>query len=167
MFALSILFIPTTSKVACPQLGSLWNDVSELNIEKDGWYYFSVPLLPNSDTLSFKIYSEANVDLFYEKGLQCPDSNSEKILSAAPKALAKTDFSVSSEANVAIFGLHATEAAHLFVSVIGENPNNHDNATFITYSIIYLVLSIVLLVAVFVHSVFARGKVHYQVELGD
>jgi hypothetical protein len=53
------------------------------------------------------------------------------------------------------------------VSISGDNPNTTDLNTWLVLTSVFLAVAIVLLVALFVHAIMARGRVHYQVDLNE
>ncbi|EAY20653.1 hypothetical protein TVAG_163490 [Trichomonas vaginalis G3] len=164
---LGLLIHNVASYVKCPTAEALTFSIREESTSNE-WTYFYTTHNLNKDTLTFRLYSNSSLQLHVGKGLECPDAKTDALIKLADKVNQKT-YKVDSDLGLVNFGVYnPTQGQVSFVvSVEGENPNNHDNNTHVTFTGIYLALCIVLIALFFVHSILARDKVHYQVEVEE
>ncbi|OHT10842.1 hypothetical protein TRFO_19729 [Tritrichomonas foetus] len=133
----------------------------------NGWYYFYSEYINLGDSLTVRINPSETVELVQGHGLKCPDQETETQLRAVKDTFSKQSFTVSGDPGLSIFGIRGQPGTQVIVSVLGKNPNNSDKSEWITISSIFLALSFVLLILLFVHAILARGRVHYQVEVDE
>jgi hypothetical protein len=168
------LFSVSTSISPCPA-GSfpkgvqyLYNSVTNLTLQNGDWFYFYSDYILLGDTLTVRVLpSKSPASLYTGAGLSCPDDESKSVVNISGGEWGKFTIDVSSSLGLQIFGVRANGDTEVVVSVEGKNPNNADRSEWILLSSLFLVAILLLLIAMFVHAILARGKVHYQVDVGD
>ena len=150
-----------------PGINHIYNTAVNATINSDGWYYFYSEYIHLGDTLTVRLNPTSDSRLYVGDGLLCPTEQDESQLSAKQGQFSKTSIKVSGNPGLSIFGVHGSKGTNVILSVMGENPNNQDNSTWRTLSIVFLCLCFILLILLFVHAIMARGRVHYQVEVEE
>jgi hypothetical protein len=168
---LTLLWSARASAIACPpgQVAHLYNSATNVTLSAGDWFYFYSDYILLGDTLTVRVLPKsASASLYTGAGLSCPGNDSAPAKAGiAANQWAKYQIPVSDSLGLQIFGVRADGDTDVVVAVEGENPNNADRAEWILLGALFLVVILVLLVAMFVHAILARGKVHYQVDLGE
>lgn len=164
-----IMFAFVVSQAAaymkCPSVKQLSNSI--MNVQtSDEWTYFYTSHLLDKDNLNFHLVSNSSLSLHIGSGLMCPDDKTEALFTTKE---GMGSYSVNSNLGIVNFAVHNANKGQVdfVVSVYGENPNNYDSKTHIFFTALFLIACIVCIVIFFVHSIMARDKVHYQVEVEE
>ncbi|KAK8893340.1 hypothetical protein M9Y10_021757 [Tritrichomonas musculus] len=151
-----------------PGINHIYNTAANVTINSDdGWYYFYSEYISFGDKLTVRLNPSRTSNLYIGDGLLCPTQQDQSKLTANQGQFSSTEFSVSGNPGLSIFGIHAEKGTNVIVSVMGGNPNKTDNVAWLKLSIVFLILCFVLLIMLFVHAILARGRVHYQVEVEE
>jgi hypothetical protein len=172
---LILLLLPPPAAATCPQspdIRPLYNSAANVTVGgQDSAFYFYSSYNPLGDTLTLRVRPEsAQVALVKGHALECPRmGRDETLLTADPGHLEQYSFAVSGELGFELFMLQIiggpANSTSVVVSVEGENPNNADLGQWRLIAILYLASVLLLLVALVVPAVLARGRVHYKVDL--
>jgi hypothetical protein len=167
---LLFLFSKVIHSLQCPAgIQHLYNSATNLTLDKDEWFYFYSDYILLGDTLTVRVLPKSNqVNLYTGNELSCPGPGSTALQSGLPvREWSTRTIGVSSSLGLQIFGIQAQGQTEIVISVEGENPNNADRTEWLLIAELFLVVVLLLLVAMFVHAILARGKVHYQVDVGE
>ena len=151
-----------------PGINHIYNTAVNVTIDSDdGWYYFYSEYITLGDTLTIRLNPSNDATLYVGDGLLCPTEKEQTKLTAKQGQFSSTSVQASGEPGLSIFGVHASKGTNVILSIMGENPNNMDNSSWRTLSIVFLCLCFLLLIMLFVPALLARGRVHYQVEVEE
>lgn len=146
----------------------IYNTAAEYTVPAKQWLYFYSDFNLLGDDLTVSVYPQTNdVKLYAGSGLSCPTTSDDVAVSATKGQFTKYEMSVDSELGLQIFGVYSDAETNVVIGVSGQNPNNADLGQWRVISGVFLAAAIILLIALFVHSILARGKVHYQVEVNE
>lgn len=153
------------STIKCPSVTQLTNSIANIKTTNE-WTYFYTSHLLDVDHLKFHVVSNASVSLVVGEGLMCPDASSTAIYTGKEGS---GEYTANSNLGIVNFAVRneAKTPVDFVVSVYGDNPNNYDSKTHVFLTGLFLVICIILIVIFFVHSIMARDKVHYQVEIEE
>lgn len=138
-----------------------------VSLKANEWYYFYSEAFEHGDDLVVRVHpKDSEVIVANGEKLMCPSESDPHTTAPAGKT---TLHKVSAGGNLAlqIFGIHTTSNTDCVISVMGNNPNNQDVGVWKVLSGVFLAFCILLLVLLFVHSILARGRVHYQVNVEE
>ena len=169
MIGVALLLAAGSAYENCTQpVNRLYNTAAEYTLAAKEWVYFYSDFNLLGDKLTVSVYPQANdVALYTGSGLTCPTTAEEAVATAKKGKFTKHQMSVDSELGLQIFGVYAETETTVVIGVSGQNPNNADLGQWRAITCIFLAAAIILLVSLFVHSILARGKVHYQVEVNE
>jgi hypothetical protein len=148
----------------------LYNSATNEAVPADSWFYFYSDYIALGDVLKVRFHPTGDsADLYKGDGLLCPGDGDNIAASAQDGRWGQSSFAVSQEIGLQIFGIKVGQHLNtsLVVSVEGKNPNNADLDIWLIVTSLFLAITILLLVALFVHAIMARGRVHYQVEVEE
>ena len=131
----------------------------------ESWNYFYTKSL-RDDRHSIRIYSTRQLSLYKGKGLKCPGINDQVIGTTKPGEVSTFTVDADGDLGFTIFGVYSKEEqSDAVFSVEGKNPNRNDSTKMIVLTSVLLGLSVVFLVVLFVHSILARPRLHYYVQI--
>ena len=143
----------------------LYSTATKVVIPENCWYYFYSEHIQYGDKQIIRINPTRNVSLYAGKGLLCPNEKDAPILLASPNKFSKVNLNLNDKLGLQIYGIHASEESEVIVSVEGNNPNIADLSEWVIITSIFFASCMILLLMYFLHAVFSRKKVHYQVDL--
>ena len=175
MIALFALF--ASAKEDCKeQPKDLTFSINKATIEGNETHYYYTHHGIDGDKLTFKLYSEKSLIFNVVHGIQCPEKNGDTTYRRVHNGgvltvefdTSKGDGSVDQLGivNFAVFN-DGQSAVDYTISVSGQNPNNFDAKEHVVLTGVFLGLCILLLVLFFVHSILARDKVYYKVDVQE
>jgi hypothetical protein len=168
MLLASILRLVSALQNCSSPVEYLYNVAGDFSVPDGGWFFFYSDHILLGDHLTVRLRPNVSEAKLYKgDGLFCPSGSDSAIATVSPGNWGKASLAVSSDLGLQLFGITATTATGLVVSVSGDNPNTADLSTWLVLTSLFLAATIVLLVALFVHAIMARGRVHYQVDLNE
>lgn len=167
MIGVSLFLVAGSALGNCNQtVQRIYNTAGEYAIPAKEWVYFYSDFNLLGEVLTVSVYPESKeVKLYTGSGLSCPTTADPVAATAKVGEFTNYEMSLDSELGLQIFGVYAEEDTNAVIGVSGENPNNADLTQWRWISGLFLAATVVLLIALFVHSILARGKVHYQVDV--
>ena len=147
-----------------------YNTANTTAVSHDSLYYFYSEYILLGDTLTVHVNSDVDVELFVGSNLFCPSATDEPAATIQKGTAGTFSVSASDQPGLKIFGIRAKntgESGTAVIGVSGTNPNNSDLGSWQAISGLFVGCCFVLLVLLFVHSILARSKVHYQVEVNE
>ena len=169
MFSLLLAFCGAVGHCPGP-VTHIYNTAAEVPVSHDEIYYFYSEYILLGDTLTVHVHPSVDVELFEGSDLSCPLEGDSPAATFAKGASGTFSVSLSDQPGLKIFGVRAKNAGETgtaVVAVSGENPNNSDLGSWQAVSGLFVGCCFALLILLFVHSILARSKVHYQVEVNE